>query len=854
MIQHIRVNRKYVFVLLFSLLFVVNEVSAKTEVEKETVGKTPDHNSIELIETTKNAVAVETANLEDLKSRLSQQQQLQKAVSIEINAYNVQDIVHNNLLLASATSITTLERAYDDNRLVLKTVNDKIKDLTRRRDADVELLRKTQNQITLNVKQATEIKDSSWPNSDKVAMSAALRQLDLILAEKQRTLQNVVDGIDSVIKQFEAVKVSSSKLNEKIEAQIKTRKTQELFTRKQMLPQVFKKDAVTKELVVLANNLLKPFQKDFIIEEGRRVQETAAVSLLILVFLTTIAVVLVIQLRRFCHNYDKKNPVVVTHHWRLLSIKLLRRSLTLIGFLFVLFGYDIFIFSHYRFPFHQPVFNILLIFLFSGWLLDYLKFRQPSATLFIPEVVASKITRLTIWVRCFALVYVVIHLAVGEESFILFAGRIFIEIYLVACCIVFWRAIRNANRPLVQDHPASNVFSYTSLMFLSYLITLGGLAIELAGYPALALYWLLSWARSLAVLFWAIIMFKVIIEWRAEYLPATNISDAETSPPGYPIERIFVSLSWLLWFFGLIVALALAWNTRHNMFAGIYAMLNKSFSIGKVGLNSLDILFAVLILFLTLILTRLGRYIIARNVFVKSDLEPGFQNSITTISVYVMWGLGVILALSVLGVSTTSLAVVFGALGIGIGFGLQAIFNNFISGIILLFERPIQMGDDVEINGIWATVKKINVRATIVQTYDNASLIIPNSEFISSVVKNWSFGDKRLRRDIDVGVAYGSDVALVRRILLEIANKTPEIFKKPKPEVVFADFGDSALIFRLRIWTDIDNMIKVPTEIRFEIDRIFREQNIEIAFPQRDIHIRSKEGTTKFQIDRDLEK
>ncbi len=193
-------------------------------------------------------------------------------------------------------------------------------------------------------------------------------------------------------------------------------------------------------------------------------------------------------------------------------------------------------------------------------------------------------------------------------------------------------------------------------------------------------------------------------------------------------------------------------------------------------------------------------------------------------------------------------------MGIGLGFGLQAIFNNFFSGIILLFERPIQVGDDVEINGTWATVKKINVRATIVQTYDNASLIIPNSEFISSVVKNWSFGDKRLRRDIDVGVAYGSDVDLVRSTLLDIASQIPRVFKKPKPEVVFADFGDSALIFRLRIWTDIDHMIKVPTEIRFDIDRRFREYGIEIAFPQRDIHIRSAGKAPGSLTDGDPEK
>jgi small-conductance mechanosensitive channel len=201
--------------------------------------------------------------------------------------------------------------------------------------------------------------------------------------------------------------------------------------------------------------------------------------------------------------------------------------------------------------------------------------------------------------------------------------------------------------------------------------------------------------------------------------------------------------------------------------------------------------------------------------------------------------LGVLVAVNAFGVGGTSLTLAFGALSIGLGFGLQNIFNNFISGIILLFERPIQVGDAVEINGTWAEVKKINFRSTVVQTYDNASLIIPNSEFISSQVTNWSFRDLSLRIKISVGVAYGSDTELVRSSLLEIADRTAKVLPYPRPDVLFTDFGDSALIFVLRVWTDVNSMLAVGTAIRFEIDRVFRERNIEIAFPQRDIHIRS---------------
>jgi small-conductance mechanosensitive channel len=258
-----------------------------------------------------------------------------------------------------------------------------------------------------------------------------------------------------------------------------------------------------------------------------------------------------------------------------------------------------------------------------------------------------------------------------------------------------------------------------------------------------------------------------------------------------------------------------------------------------MSFSLLGFIIAILILLLTQAVSRIWQHVFRKNILNQSGMEEGLQDSITTISAYILWSVGILISLNALGFNATSLTVVLGALGIGLGFGLQTIFNNFISGIILLFERPIQVGDDIEVNGIWARVKKINVRSTLVQTYDNASLIIPNSDLISSQVTNWSFKDKRLRRNVEVGVAYGSDVQLVRTTLLEVAEKTPRILKLPKPDVVFKNFGDSSLLFILRFWTRVEYFYMVETDVRFEIDRLFRERKIEIAFPQHDIHIRS---------------
>ena len=837
MSQRQKFKYRLIWAYLLFLLLVVQAVSSGAEPEKQKLGKGPEYNTTELFKTIKNAVVVETTSLEELKNRLARLDIVQKAVFIEINAYNIQNSAHSNLLLQPATPVTDLEKALSENRLALETIDDIIKDFTKRQDSVNELKRQTQNEIELSAKQASEIKSSDWPKSEKNSLLGTLVQLDRILSEKHIALQNLHERLVPAIKELETLRGSTSQLNGRLDQQIKNRKSQELFSRKYMLPKVFKKDAVAKEFALLTANLVKAFQKDLLQVDGRRIRETAAMSLLILTFLTAVATSLVVRIRRYCYNFEK-HPFVPTHRWRFLCVRLIRRSIILLGILLVLYCHKIIQFSHYRLPFHQPVFNILLIVLFSRWFLEFLRYRQHDENFFIPLELEPKIHRMTVWVRYFAVVYVVIHWAIGEESFILFAGRLFIEIYLTAGCVTFWRAIRNANRSFVQDQTPPKIIAYTPLMMLTYLITLGALIIELSGYPALALYWLVSWTRSLAVLFWAVILFNVIIEWRHDYLPSGTISDDEP-PPVYPIQRLFISIGWLLWFFGVIIALILAWSTKQNVFAFITPILNKSFSIGKISLSPMGLLFTVLILFVTFVLTRLGRYIIAEKIFVKSDIEPGLQDSITTISIYVMWGLGLVMALGVLGVSTTSLAVVFGAMSIGIGFGLQAIFNNFVSGIILLFERPIQVGDAVEIQGIWGTVKNINVRATLVQTFDNASLIIPNSEFISSQVTNWSFKEPSLRRKVSVGVAYGSDIELVRQTLLEIANQTKNVLKRPKPDVVFDDHGDSALIFILRYWTTVDYYYSTSSDIRFSLDRLFRERNIEIAFPQRDVHIRS---------------
>lgn len=222
----------------------------------------------------------------------------------------------------------------------------------------------------------------------------------------------------------------------------------------------------------------------------------------------------------------------------------------------------------------------------------------------------------------------------------------------------------------------------------------------------------------------------------------------------------------------------------------------------------------------------------------RPGVDPGVRDVLDTTSMYVLWGLYVLISLFLLGFSFTSLAVVAGGLSVGIGFGLQNIVNNFVAGLILLFGRSIQAGDTIQIDTIWGQVRKVNIRNTVVQTFDNATLFVPNSDLIAGKLVNWTHRDPTVRREIAVGVAYGSNTERVRAILLEVASNHPRVLKHPEPTVQFQNFGESSLDFKLLFWVDnVSTGIATTSDIRFEIDRRFREEGIDIPFPQREVRI-----------------
>lgn len=270
------------------------------------------------------------------------------------------------------------------------------------------------------------------------------------------------------------------------------------------------------------------------------------------------------------------------------------------------------------------------------------------------------------------------------------------------------------------------------------------------------------------------------------------------------------------------------WNTE-LLKLGENAMTVRSFSM------------VILSLFLLFYLSSLLKRILVRKVFPRYSIDIGVSQSIATIIRYTIVIIGIYIILQTSGINLSSMGLLFGALGIGIGFGLQNVTNNFISGIIILFERPIKVGDRVEVDDIFGTVTSISARSTTIITNDNISVIIPNSDFINERVINWSLNDRNVRFNFPVGVAYKEDPATIRKLLLEVADDNPGVLKEPKPDVLFEDFGDSSLNFNLRVWSHeySDKPKVLKSQLYYAIFEKFKEHNIEIPFPQRDLHLRS---------------
>ena len=364
--------------------------------------------------------------------------------------------------------------------------------------------------------------------------------------------------------------------------------------------------------------------------------------------------------------------------------------------------------------------------------------------------------------------------------------------------------------------------------------------LSLTGFDALANYLVTSLVKSVVVLGLAVIVHGV-----ARDTITLALAGRGAGTEGGPLRDDDTMLRfWLTAAADTVLALAVAvallmsWGLAWDDLGGWLADAADGVHIGSFRFSITDLLFAAIVFAALLAATRWLQRILETRVFPQTRLDAGLRNSLKTTVGYAGLLIAVAAGISTVGIDLSNLAIIAGALSVGIGFGLQNVVNNFVSGLILLVERPVKVGDWIVIGEHQGYVQRINVRATEIQTFQRSSVIIPNSELLSSALVNWTHKDAVARIDVPVGVSYHSDVERVRETLFEVAESHPEVARRPEPVVLFTAFGDSALDFELRCFVpQAGEVFRIATEIRFEIVRLFRERGIEIPFPQRDLHL-----------------
>jgi small-conductance mechanosensitive channel len=407
-------------------------------------------------------------------------------------------------------------------------------------------------------------------------------------------------------------------------------------------------------------------------------------------------------------------------------------------------------------------------------------------------------------------------------------------------------------------HGAPPPLDNPKLRGLIVVLLLAGVVIELLGFRVLSWY-LFSGLLGTALLAAGLWLLNSLLQdsfdgmdsgryaWQRKLRSKLSLKEGEPVPGLIWLRLLTVLLIWLA--FGITVVGL--WGYSDTFWSLVRQGITEGFELGPVRIIPIHWVTGIVVFSILVALVSWTRNEVLPGWIRKSSIERGAQEAIVTLTGYVGMIIAALIGLSLAGFSFTNLAIIAGALSVGIGFGLQNIVNNFISGIILLFERPIRTGDWIIVGNTEGYVRKISIRSTQIETFDRADVIVPNSELISNQVTNWMLHDPWGRVIVPVGVAYGSDVEKVREVLLKVAMEHPLVItdglRVSPPRVLFRSFGDNSLNFELRCFIrNVDQRLATLSELNFAIEKALREANIQIPFPQRDLHLRSVDPNIRF--------
>jgi small-conductance mechanosensitive channel len=501
--------------------------------------------------------------------------------------------------------------------------------------------------------------------------------------------------------------------------------------------------------------------------------------------------------------------------------------------------------SDRRFLVKRPISLSLFVAIFT---LNFLYESPPTLWRVLVGTVAGVVTARLVaafvkepWIK--RAIYILILVMIGFQA-LLIAGvpmavmRLFLLVWSLAGIVYFgWRARKRA----VAGKPAALIWLLRLVLVMFAIITVA----DVIGFGNFAVQIMDGAIRTsiLLLMGWAMLrLIRVALELGVESLPVDKFSFLRKNTDAILRRVIFFTNSVIVIF--VAANLLVAWQLYAIPVEALQAFFSFGMTIGEQRITLGLVVAAILILYGAFALSWGLQALLMEKVLSSRQMDTGARLSIVRLVHYALVLVGFLVALSALGFELKNVTIIGGALGVGIGFGMQAIVNNFVSGLILLFERPIKVGDVIQLSdGQRGRVINLGLRATIIETFDRAEIVVPNGDLISNQVTNWTLGNRSMRLIIPVGVAYGSDVETVTRVLMTVATQSSQVLKTPQPMVLFLNFGDSSLDFQLRVWiADFNDRRVIQSALVREIDRGFRAEGVEIPFPQRDLHLRSVDG------------
>ncbi len=471
-------------------------------------------------------------------------------------------------------------------------------------------------------------------------------------------------------------------------------------------------------------------------------------------------------------------------------------------------------------------------------ILGYIQTQLPPVSQKFIETVGALNTRRLFYALMLAVVTFALRVHMFEsEGMVHDVGSVVFTMALAGVMVFVLRPLRfraphDEDDDFHAEKKADHTWIGNGFLFVMRLALAAVFPAIMLGYVSLAVYL----AFNVTVTLVAVLSFGVL---RHVFLWVIRrvTSGKDGGASGEKSALGIVILEPILALFLFMVALSF-WGMPPKSLEAWLDQYGSGITIGTVTFDFLNIGSAIAIFFILYVATRIAQWFFSERVLPYTRVDGGLKNAVHALTGYVGMGIALLSGMSALGLNMENLAIVLGALSVGIGFGLQAITSNFISGIILLFERPIRVGDWIALGPHQGVVRKIRVRSTEIETFQNASIIVPNSQLVTETVTNWMLHDTVARLDVAVGVSYDSDLKRVKEILMTAAQEHPEVRRKPQPFVLLKDFGESALQLELRCFVkNVFSMQGVASDIRTRIYERFQKEGIEIPYPKRSIHV-----------------